>query len=490
MRVAFVCSEVAPWSKTCGLGDVCGALPAALQAAGEGELEIAVFTPLYQPARAVLEKRGEALEDTGVDSPLGPGLPSGRWFALRRADLPTVFFLDAPALYDRDGVYGGDASSAYGAGGYADNAARYAALCRAAVAGATALLGGVPDVLHAHDWQAGLVAALAKTLHPRPAVVLTIHNLAHQGAYTEGDARAAGVVPGETPDAFWSGSVLNLLAGAIATADRVTTVSPGYAREITQPEMGMGLDGLLGYRGVTGVVNGLDIDDWNPDGDAHIATSFSADAPEGKAACRRALLREVGLRDEPGVPVLGVVSRFAAQKGLDIVADLVPRLSRLPARLVVLGTGDSALEDRFRALSTQHGDHLAALVKFDIGLAHRVVAGCDMLLVPSRFEPCGLTQLQAMRYGSVPVVHAVGGLADTVSDPGDAALARGEGTGFAFRGLSTDALFGTLERAVHLYRQDPVGWRALTQAGLRRDSSWGPSAQAWLRVYREALEAR
>lgn len=487
MRVCFVASEVAPWSKTGGLGDVCGALPQALQATGD--LAVGVFTPLYRSARAALAKRGLTLSETGVPAQMGGGEP-GRWLRLSQAGQADVFFLECDPLFDRDGVYGFASGSAYGSGGFSDNATRFAALSRAAVAAAPALLGGPVDIVHAHDWQAALAVHEARRLSPPPATVFTIHNLAHQGAYAAGDARAAGITRADTPESFWSGDVLHLLKGAVSEATVVSTVSPHYAHEITTPAFGMGLDGLLSHRGVTGIVNGLDTDDWDPANDPHTATPFSAADPAGKRTCRRALLKEVGLQDEPGVPVLGVVSRFDHQKGLDIVAELVPLLHRLPARLVVLGTGAAALEQRFRELGVKHHHHLAACVEFDIGLAHRIVAGSDMLLVPSRFEPCGLTQLQAMRYGAVPVVHAVGGLVDTVQDPGDAALARGEGSGFAFDGLSVDNLLTTLGRAVRMYRQDPSGWAAVQQVGLDRDSSWGPSAETWAQLYRDAIGPR
>ncbi len=481
MRVLFLASEVAPWSKTGGLGDVCGALPQALQA--EHGVQVGVFTPLYDPVRAVLDKKQLALDDTGVTVDLGAGL-EGRWFALRRAGEPDTFFLACDPLYGRDGIYGYSKGSAYGIGGFSDNTMRYAALCRGAVAAAARLMGGPIDVVHAHDWQAGLAIGLARHLDPRPRTVLTIHNLAHQGMAAMGDAVGCGITRDEAPEGYWTQGIFNALRGAIAHADAVTTVSPTYAREIQTPEFGMGLDGLLVRRGVTGIVNGLDTDEWDPATDRHLPTTYTADAPGGKKACRRALLREVGLPDEPGVPVLGVVSRFDPQKGLDVVAQVAARLPRLPARLVVLGTGASVLEEQFRALGAHHRNHIAARIEFDIGLAHRIVAGSDVLLVPSRFEPCGLTQLQAMRYGAVPLVHAVGGLADTVLDPGDEALMRGEGTGFSFRGLTAEHLYRTLERAVALYRADVDGWGRLQAAGLRRDSTWTASAAAWAGLYR------
>ncbi|MEC8425038.1 MAG: glycogen/starch synthase, partial [Myxococcota bacterium] len=358
MRVCFIASEVAPWSKTGGLGDVCGALPRAVQRSSD-DIQIGVFTPLYPSARAALSRRGLTPVETGIEARPGVGV-QGRWLRLSRDGEADVFFLECDALYDRDGVYGFRSGSAYGSGGFSDNATRFAALARAAVAAAPELLGGPVDIVHGHDWQAALALHAASRLDPRPATVFTIHNLAHQGAFDAGDARAAGIQRADMPASFWTGEVLHLLKGAVAEATVVTTVSPNYAREITTPEFGMGLEGLLESRGVRGIVNGLDVHGWNPADDPHIAAAFSAADPSGKRACRRALLREVGLPDEPGVPVLGVVSRFDPQKGLDIIGDLVPLLHRLPARLVVLGTGAAALEARFRALGVKHHLHLAA----------------------------------------------------------------------------------------------------------------------------------
>ncbi len=321
--------------------------------------------------------------------------------------------------------------------------------------------------------------------------MLTIHNLAYQGVFQAEEADAMGLPldaglrhPGLTP-------LVNLLKGAIAAADVVTTVSPRYAEEITTPHFGHGLDGWLKERGsrgthppVTGILNGIDMDEWNPGADLALPASYTAEALSGKATCRAALLREMGLSSDTNDLVLGVVSRMASQKGLDLVLGLVPHLERLGARLVVLGTGEEALEEGFRAASAALPDRVAARIAFKVPLSHRITAGADAFLIPSRFEPCGLTQLYAMRYGTVPIVHAVGGLADTVTDPGDESLAAGDGTGFCFGEPSEGALRHAVERASKLFHGDPEGWHRLQLAGMERDWSWERSAVRYAELYR------
>ena len=280
---------------------------------------------------------------------------------------------------------------------------------------------------------------------------------------------------------------MNLLASGISDADVVTTVSPSYAKEITTSEMGCGLDGMLAARGVVGVVNGVDTTVWTPSGNKHIEADYSAEDLSGKHACRQALLNEFALDCDEGDIILGVVARFASQKGLDLILELIPHLEALQARLVVLGTGAAGLENAFARASQKYPGRVAAALKFDVGLAHRITAGADVFLMPSRFEPCGLNQLYAMAYGTPPVVHAVGGLKDTVIDPGDAQLMQGEGTGFAFHRPSAADLHGAVFRAASLFRTDPDGWKRLQRSGMRRDFSWGPSAEKWKSVYAHAI---
>lgn len=480
LRVAFISSEVAPWSKTGGLGDVGGALPVALSE--HPDLELCVFTPLYRSAKEIVERRGCRLD------PVGPsfGLQGGTARFLRLSGggghAPTVF-LDAPHLFDRAGIYGPASSQAYtdtGKGSFDDNYRRFAGFCEAVVDHAESILGGPADVLHCHDWQAALVPGLVAQRPGRPATVLTIHNLAYQGAFP------LEVLAGKAPaPGYGDGGHLNLLGGAIRAADRVTTVSPHYAQEITTPEFGCGLDRMLQDRGVTGILNGIDVSAWDPSTDGALSTAFSVDGLGKRAANRSALLEEFGLPDEPGTVLLAMISRLTAQKGPELVAELVPRLSSLKARLVVLGTGDKTTEARFASLADRYPHRFGARLDFDVKLARRIYGSADAILVPSRFEPCGLVQMYAMRYGALPIASPVGGLVDTVTDPGDEALARGEGRGFLMNAVSPLALAQAVDRAARLYRTHPKAWQAIQGTGMRHDWSWSASASAWVALYRE-----
>ena len=483
MRIAFVSSEVAPWSKTGGLGDVSGDLPRALRE--DDGLDVVVFTPLYRSAAEQVRRRGCALERATPDFTLR-GQPA-RFLRLTGGDHPATVFLDAPHLFDRAGVYGPASTQAYtdtGKGAFGDNLERFGGFCEAVLEHAPGIVGGPLDVVHAHDWQAALLPGLLAGRAQRPATVLTIHNLAYQGAFPASDIGGR-----PAPDGYLRHGHLNLLAGAIRTADRVTTVSPHYAVEVTTPEFGCGLDALLRERGVVGVLNGIDVDAWDPSRDPALPAPFSADDPAPRATGRRQLLAEFGLPDEPGTLLLGMVSRLAGQKGPELVADLVPRLGSLRARLVVLGSGDKAIEARFAELATRFRHRVGVRLDFDVDLARRIYGGVDAVLIPSRFEPCGLVQMMAMRYGAVPVASAVGGLVDTVQDPGDAGLAAGEGTGFLLRSVSSEALAEAVARAATLSRDQPAGWRRLQSAGMTADWSWAASARAWADLYREVCRS-
>jgi len=494
MKVAILASEAVPGCKTGGLADVAGALPQALVSESGGEVAPALFLPLYRQVRASVETDPKLeLCDTGVEVsvPFGLGPEKARFWQVKGHGGPPVYLLDAPHRYDRPRLYDDESGRAY-----EDNLYRYALLCRGVLDGATALLGAVPDVVHAHDWQGSLALAYLRTrylaTHARCAAVLTIHNLAYQGLFPGDHRHNIDLDPSafslERAEFF---GALNLLKAGIAYADVTTTVSETYAREITTPAYGCGLEGFLKNRAgaLQGIVNGVDTEVWNPATDQALPANYSVGELGGKAVCRRELLSEMGLEAASGEPVLGIVSRFTGQKGLDLVADLVPHLHGLGARLVVLGSGDSELEHRFRYLGECFSKHVSVRIGFDPKLARRIFAGCDMLLMPSRFEPCGLNQLYAMHYGTIPVVHAVGGLRDTVIDPGDAGLANGEGTGFRFEHPTLAGLHWALERAVSLYRHRPKGWDSLVRAGMSRDVSWAGPARAYLDLYRQ-LQAR
>ena len=485
LRVLHVASEVAPWAATGGLADVVAALPAALATARPGIVQ-ATVVPLYREARLRLAAAGVALDDgPTLTIALGAHRIAVQLRRARVADGP--WFVDCPPLYDRDGLYGN------GWGDHGDNPLRFGVLCRAALDAGPALLDGPVAVVHGHDWQAGLAIALTRLSGPPAATMFTIHNLAFRGEFD----RAAMTELGLPWSAFdqhhleaWGR--LSLLKAGLAYADVVTTVSPSYAGELITPEGGHGLDGFLRDRvaRLVGIVNGIDAEAWDPARDAALPARFSARDLRGKARCRAALANELGLEVAADIPIAVAVSRLSGQKGLDLCADLVPVLDELPCTLAILGSGDPALEARLRELAAQYPDRLAVRIGFDPALARRMYAGGDLLVMPSRFEPCGLAQLYAMRYGTVPVVSAVGGLKDTVLDPGDEALAAGGGTGFRFEVVDAAGLRWALGRAARMFATDPAGFAAVRAAGMGRDSSWGPSAAAYAALYDAAVAVR
>lgn len=470
VAVAHITAEAAPWCKTGGLGDVLGALPRAL---AEDGMEVATFLPLHRQAAQQAHRQGRALESTGVEvsAVLAGQTITGRFLAHQSGSLRT-FLLDCPQLFDREGLYADSTGRSF-----EDNGLRYAFFCQGVLQGMDRLMGGAPDVVHAHDWQAALVPIYLR--HAPMKTVLTIHNLAYQGMFHKDLLPAIGLDWSVfTPERAEYHDHLNLLKGGIGFADAVTTVSPTYAREITTPRFGHGLDDFIRHhaRRLRGILNGIDMQEWSPQHDVHLPARFSARDLSGKWTCRQALLAESGLHLQQGEPLLGMVARFTSQKGVDLVADIVGDLESMGAGLVVLGTGEKALEHRMRTLCAHHS-RLAVRVDFDVPLAHRITAGADMFLMPSRFEPCGLNQMYAMAAGTVPVVHAVGGLADTV----DAS------TGFTFAHPSADGLRWALHQAIGRYRHDPDGWRDTMLAGMHRDFSWGASARAYAALYRELL---
>lgn len=475
LRVLSVASECFPLVKTGGLADVTGALPAAL--AGQG---VAVRT-LLPAFPAVLAKVAGATPVHNFEDLFGG---PARLLAAREAGLD-LLLLDAPHLYARPG---GPYNDQWG-GDWPDNPQRFAALCWAgAEIGRGALPDWRPEVVHAHDWQAGLLPAY---LHyaggPRPGTVFTVHNLAFQG-WAPARLLAGLRLPPQAFDIegveFFGG--IGALKAGLRLADRITTVSPTYAREIATPEEGQALDGLLRSRAgaLAGILNGIDEAAWNPAADPHIAAPFDADHPAGREANRAALRDRMGLPPRPEAPVLGVISRLTGQKGMDLLLQALPALLGHGMDLVVLGTGEPALEAGFRAAAADHPGRVAARIGYDEGLAHLIQAGCDALLVPSRFEPCGLTQLCALRYGALPVVARVGGLADTVIDANEAALATGVATGIQFAPVTTPALAAALARLAALWA-DREAWGHTQGNALRAPVGWSRSAARYAALYRE-----
>jgi starch synthase len=477
--VLIVGSEAVPFAKTGGLADVLGALPRALGRLG---WNVTVALPRYRDVTA-----GELVDR--FDVRLGGFTASTGFFVTSVADGVSVVLIDVPALYDRDGLYGtGDAD-------YPDNARRFGMLARAALEFA-ARQPVRPAVVHAHDWQAGLVPVYLKTLYASHPVlagtpsVFTIHNLAFQGIF-EADWLPRLDLPWSllSIDRLEYWGRISLLKGGINDAELVTTVSPSYAAEIQTPQLGFGFDGILRRRAadLVGILNGIDVDEWNPATDPHLPAPYDATDLTGKQASKREVLSRFGLpTDEAALarPLVGMISRMVAQKGLDLVAALSSDLPRLDASFVVLGTGEPRYQEFWRNLAIAHPSRVGVRIGFDEPLAHLIEAGADIFLMPSQFEPCGLNQMYSLRYGTVPVVRAVGGLADTVRDPTIEPGA--QATGFAFRDYSPAALLDALRRALAAYG-DRRRWRALQRAGMKRDLSWDRSAREYVRIYERAI---
>jgi starch synthase len=471
MEILFVASEVAPWSKTGGLGDVAGALPRALAARGHG---VSVVTPRYgsiDPARAGLERLDRAVRVRGE--------PTTLWV---RRGRPTVYFVEHERLF-------GTRRAPYGEGGhdYPDNAERFTFLCRAALAvpGAT---GGRPRIVHANDWQAGLVPFLLRHEHGHdPALagarsVFTIHNLAYQGVFPKD------VVPhlGLPWDVFRFEAMefydqLSFMKAGLVFADALTTVSPTYAREILTPHGGESVDAVLRHRRgeLHGILNWIDVAEWDPATDPHLPAHYSATALAGKARCKAELQRELGLPVRADLPLAAVVSRIANQKGHDLLVAALPELLARDVQLALLGSGQRVYEEALVRAARDRPERMAARIGFDEGLAHRMEAGADLFLMPSRFEPCGLNQMYSLRYGTVPVVRAVGGLADTVEDYDG----WNRGTGFRFGEYTPAALLLAARRAFETYR-DRRAWSGLVARGMAQDFSWDRSAASYEALYR------
>ena len=474
MKVLFATSEIAPWVKTGGLGDVAAALPPALRRAG---MDVRVLVPWY-PAIS------RAFPDAPViaELPAAAGVFPGA--ALRSATAPDgtpMFFLDCMACYMREGnpYLGSDGRD------WHDNAVRFGLLSYvAALLASTATpLEWRPKVLHCHDWQTALAPAyLRYNLKPLAKSVLTIHNLAFQGLFGAHTLRELGL-----PALAWAmdgveyHGHLSFLKGGLQHTDHITTVSPTYAREIQTDTDGMGMAGLLRYRGavLTGILNGIDTQQWNPAIDPALATNYAAATLGNKSSNKRALQQQVGLTVTDDRPLFGVVSRLSGQKGLDLLLACAEEVVKLPAQLVVLGSGDAALENAFRDLAKRHPGQIAAQIGFNEGLAHLIEAGIDAFLMPSRFEPCGLNQMYSLRYGTPPIVRATGGLADTVIDAAD----KEHGNGFVFKPAEPAALLATIRRAAELWAR-PRLWRQLQKNGMSADNSWDQPAQEYVKLYR------
>ncbi|SOH94006.1 starch synthase [Monaibacterium marinum] len=464
MKVLSVASEVYPLIKTGGLADVAGALPAALAAHG---VEMRTLLPGYPKVMAALGKMKPVLQVDGGQVLFGT-----------HAGL-TLYVLDVPTLFDRDGGPYGDADGQ----DWDDNATRFAQLSMVAARLARGEAGWQPDVVHAHDWQAALVPVYLRYAGGPPSV-LTIHNIAFQGRFT-------GEVFGELdlPQQAWSVdgveyyNDVSYLKGGLASANAITTVSPTYAREILTPHFGMGMQDVIAPRAhlVHGIVNGIDTDVWNPEADPTLEQSYTPRTLARRRANRTALEAQFGL--EQGGPLFCVISRLTWQKGLDLLADNIDHLVGLGGKLIVLGSGEPALEDAFTQAAARHPGRVATFIGYDEALSHRLQGGSDAILIPSRFEPCGLTQLYGLRYGCVPIVACTGGLADTIVDANGAALRANVATGLLHAPDSGPALGDAIADAVALY-QTPA-WVKMQRNGMRADVGWQASAGEYAALYRD-----
>lgn len=481
MHITFAASECVPFSKTGGLADVVGALPSALAALGH---QVTVFLPRYKQTK--LTKSETVVRSLTIPfddqyrfcSVLDGGSLSGVRF----------YFIEYPHFFERDTLYGTPS------GDFPDNAERFALYSRAVLEASKIL--GVPDVFHCHDWQSALIPILLRSMYSEdPAFrgvpsVFTIHNMGYQGLFAP-DTLPLLLLPWDlfTIDKLEFYGQVNFLKGALVFSDFITTVSKKYSQEIQTTEYGFGLEGVLRARAatVTGILNGVDYEQWSPEKDKFLITRYSPADLTGKAVCKKDLLTEFGIAGaDPALPVIGIVSRFAAQKGFDLISQIADRLAREELIIVALGNGDKEYEDLFRRLNKQFPQKIAVKVAYDNASAHKIEAGADMFLMPSRYEPCGLNQIYSLKYGTVPVVRATGGLDDTI-EHWDAKS--GKGTGFKFTEYNGEALLATLRAALAAY-QDKSSWQTLMRNGMAKDFSWTASAKEYVRVYEKARQLR
>jgi starch synthase len=481
MHIVFAASECVPFSKTGGLADVVGALPRALIALGH---QVSVYVPRYRQTKL-------ADPQTVVRSITVPFDDHYRFCSVVTAGKQAgvqFYFVDYPPFFDRDALYGTSA------GDFPDNAERFALFSRAVLEASKIL--GVPQVFHCHDWQSALIPVLLRTQYSEdPAfrdvgTVFTIHNMGYQGLFPP-DTLPLLTLPWDlfaiTKMEFFGN--VNFLKGALVYSDFITTVSRKYSQEIQTTEFGFGLEGVLHDRSatVTGILNGVDYDEWSPQTDKFIAARYSPEALSGKAACKADLLSAFGVTNpDLKLPVIGIVSRFAAQKGFDLIAQIMDRLAREEMIVVALGNGDKQYEEMFLRLQKQFPQKIAVKVAYDNALAHKIEAGSDMFLMPSKYEPCGLNQIYSLKYGTVPIVRATGGLDDTI-EPWDPRT--GKGTGFKFSEYNGESLLLTIKHALQAFR-DQTSWQILMRNGMNKDFSWNASAKEYVRVYERVRQAR
>lgn len=489
LRSVFVAAEVSPFARTGGLGDVTGTLPGVLAKLGH---DVRVIMPFYRTVREGPFALTELV--TRLHIPLVTGSRTARVWQGKlpesltsRAPVP-VYFIEQDEYFDRPGLYG-DTS-----GDYPDNALRFIFFCRAALA-LCEHLGWFPHVFHCHDWHTALVPAYLRFLPglsthlSSAATVLTIHNLAYQGIFPSWAFPLTGLPPSLFhPEGMEFFGSVNCMKAGLLYADLLTTVSPTYAEEICTAEFGFGLDGVVRGRrdALVGILNGADYELWNPATDQFLAARYDAEDLSGKAVCKTALLHTYGLPEDPRTPVIGVISRLVEQKGIDLFEAASNALLELKVRFVILGAGETRYEEFLTKLAHLYPDRVGVRIGFDPALAHQVQAGSDMLLMPSRYEPCGLTQIYSLRYGTIPIVRATGGLRDTVVpfDP-----VTGQGTGFVFYEPQPATLVTAVGTAVRIFA-DRTAWQRVVHNAMAQDFSWTRSAAQYLGLYRRAIAQR
>ncbi len=483
MKILMISPECAPFSKAGGLGDMVSSISKRFAESG---CDVKVFTPFYASVKRSGDMKKQ-MDNLSVHMGLGLEYGASVWSApLGGAE---ALLLEFNMYFDRPGIYN------YNGADYSDNGGRFAFMCRAALDWCLQN-GWIPDVVHCHDWTAGLAPVLLNTsLRNSPlggcASVFTIHNLQHQGIFDKGVLEYAGVPMSEfRADSCEAYGALNMMKGGLYNCTKITTVSPTYAGEIRTPAYGCGLDGLLRFRGadLVGILNGVDSEAWNPETDKLIAANYSLADMSGKAACKKALQKRMGLKVSQKIPVFGVVSRLYSQKGLDLLARIAADLvSRMDIQIALLGSGEYWQERAFSDLTAAYPGKISAYIGFDNGLAHQIEAGSDFFLMPSRFEPCGLNQMYSMMYGALPVVRSTGGLCDTVDQYSEST---GSGDGFRFSDPTCEALYNTIGWACSTWYDRPDDIEKMRRSGMSRDFSWGKSAEKYAMVYKWAVAAR
>jgi starch synthase len=483
MHIGYAASECVPFAKTGGLADVIGALPREMARQGH---KVTVYLPYYRQVQKHMTERRVAIPSITIPfhsynrfvSVLDGGIRDGVQF----------YFFDSPEFFDREGLYGPQ-----GGNEYSDNWERFGLYSRAVIEAAKQL--GIPDLFHVHDWQASLVPVMLRSLYHFDPVtrclpcLLTIHNADHQGLFP-GHIIERLDLPSDvfTVEGLEFYGQANILKGGVIYADTLSTVSPRYAQEIQTKEMGAGLEGVFRKRSadLKGILNGVDYDEWNPATDRKIAAHYKPEQMRGKRDCRRDLMHAFGLKGSENTPVLGIVAWLSTQKGFDLLAEIMPELMTRDLVLVVLGTGEAYYEGLFRSFVERYPGRIGLKIAYDDTMAHKIEAGADIFLMPSRYEPCGLSQIYSLKYGTVPVVHATGGLDDTIQE-WDAAA--GTGTGFKFYPYEPAAFMAALDRAFGAFANKEA-WQTLQRNGMAKDYSWREPAGEYLRLYEESIRRR